>query len=102
MSNAVTDIDQLSEMAIKSKEALGVDKLKVVADAGYCNAIEIEPAKMRTLKPMFQKLTPLSAPNKDYLGKNSSPSTPKIIVTSALREKTYPTDLRGPKNVETR
>lgn len=33
VTNAVTDIDQLSQMAIKSKEALGVGRLKV--DAGY-------------------------------------------------------------------
>ena len=37
--NVVTDIDHFSAMAIQSKEALGVESLKVVADAGYCNPI---------------------------------------------------------------
>jgi transposase len=42
ITNAVTDIDQLSGIAIKAKEALSLDKVKVVADAGYCNAKEIQ------------------------------------------------------------
>ncbi len=42
VTNKVTDIDELSGMAIKAKEELSVDKLKVVADAGYCNAKEIK------------------------------------------------------------
>jgi transposase len=42
VTNAVTDIDQLSDIAIKAKEALSLDKVKVVADAGYCNAKEIQ------------------------------------------------------------
>ena len=42
VTNAVTDIDQLSDMAIKAKETLEVENLKVVADAGYCNAKEVK------------------------------------------------------------
>jgi transposase len=39
--NAVTDIEQLSRMAIGAKHALGVEKLDVVADAGYSNSREV-------------------------------------------------------------
>ena len=42
VTNAVTDIDQLSDIAIKAKNSLSLDKVKVVADAGYCNAKEIK------------------------------------------------------------
>jgi len=42
VTNKVTDVDELSKMAIKAKEELSVDKVKVVADAGYTNAKEIE------------------------------------------------------------
>ncbi len=41
VTNKVTDIDELSGIAIKAKEELSVEKIKVVADAGYCNAKEI-------------------------------------------------------------
>ena len=42
VTNKVTDIDELSRLSIKAKEELSVDKVKVVADAGYTNAKEIE------------------------------------------------------------
>jgi len=42
VTNAVTDIDQLSDIAIKAKNSLSLDKVKVVADAGYCNAKEVK------------------------------------------------------------
>lgn len=41
VTNAVTDIDQLSRMARGAKDALGVETLDVVADAGYCNSREV-------------------------------------------------------------
>lgn len=41
VTNAVTDIDHLGPMALATKEALGVKKLKVVADAGYCNSVQV-------------------------------------------------------------
>jgi hypothetical protein len=34
VTNAVTDVDQMSGIAIKAKETLGVDHMKVVADMG--------------------------------------------------------------------
>lgn len=42
VTNAVTDIEQLSRMAKGAQDALGVETLAVVADAGYCNAKEIK------------------------------------------------------------
>lgn len=41
VTNSVTDINELSKMAIGAKNALGVEQLNVVADAGYCNAQEV-------------------------------------------------------------
>ncbi len=55
VSNAVTDIDQLSAMAIKTKEGLGVDKLTVVADAGYCNATEIQACEDEDIETYVPK-----------------------------------------------
>ncbi len=42
VTNAVTDIAQLSRMAKGAKDALEVETLDVVADAGYCNAQEVK------------------------------------------------------------
>ena len=42
VTNAVTDVDQLSEIAINAKETLETETIKAVADAGYCNAKEIK------------------------------------------------------------
>lgn len=42
VTNAVIDREQLAEMAIKAKEALGVKELEVIADMGYSDAGEIK------------------------------------------------------------
>jgi hypothetical protein len=42
VTNAVTDVDHLSGIAIQAKEALGVDHVKVVADMGYYQGEEIK------------------------------------------------------------
>ena len=42
VTNAILDMEQLSGIAIRAKETLGIDTLKVAADAGYCNAEEVK------------------------------------------------------------
>lgn len=69
VTNAVTDIDQLSSMAIKSKEALGVERLKVVADAGYCNAKEIKACEEAGIEAYTPKINTSNSTKKGLYGK---------------------------------
>lgn len=61
VTNAVTDRDQLSRMAIKAKGALGVDRLKVVADKGYYHGKEIKACEEAGIEPYVSK--PLTSVN---------------------------------------
>lgn len=62
VTNAVTDVDQLSEIAIEAKEALGVvDEVKVVADMGYYNGAEIKACEKEGIEPYISK--PLTSAN---------------------------------------
>jgi hypothetical protein len=69
VTNAVTDIDQLSAMAIKSKEALGVETLQVVADAGYCNAKEIKACEEAGIQVYAPKINTSNSTKKGLYGK---------------------------------
>lgn len=42
VTNAVTDREQLAEMATRAKQVLGVEQLEVIADMGYSDAGEIK------------------------------------------------------------
>lgn len=42
VTNSVTDQNQLSRMAVKAKEVLGVEELEVVADMGYYDGAEVK------------------------------------------------------------
>jgi transposase len=42
VTNAVTDREQLSPMARRAKEVLGVEKLEALADMGYCYGKEVK------------------------------------------------------------
>jgi Transposase DDE domain len=42
VTNAVTDDDQLSPLAIRAKETLGVERMRAVADMGYYHGHEIK------------------------------------------------------------
>ena len=42
VTNAVTDDDQLSPMALRAKETLGVERVRAVADMGYYHGHEIK------------------------------------------------------------
>jgi len=69
VTNAVTDIDQLSSMSLKTKESLGVDTLKVVADSGYCNAKEIEACEDANIEVYAPKINTSKNPKKGLYGK---------------------------------
>ncbi len=69
VTNKVTDIDELSSMSIKAKEALGVDNLKVVADAGYCNAKEIEACEEAGIEAYTPKINTSNCRKKGLYGK---------------------------------
>ncbi|MGB7096790.1 MAG: IS1182 family transposase, partial [Anaerolineales bacterium] len=62
VTNAVTDRDQLSKIAIQAKEALGVEKLKVVADMGYSHGKEIKACEEAGLEPYVP--TPVTSANR--------------------------------------
>jgi transposase len=42
VTNAITDDDQLSPMAMRAKETLGVERIRAVADMGYSHGHEIK------------------------------------------------------------
>jgi transposase len=62
VTNAVTDVDQLSGIAIQAKEALGVDQVKVVADMGYYHGEEIKACEDAGIEPYVAK--PLTSANR--------------------------------------
>lgn len=62
VTNAVTDVDQLSTMARQAKEALSVDQLTVVADMGYSHGEEIKACEEAGITPYVAK--PLTSANR--------------------------------------
>ena len=62
VTNAVTDRDQLSKIAIQAKETLGVERLKVVADMGYSHGKEIKACEEAGLEPYVP--TPVTSANR--------------------------------------
>ena len=56
VTNAVTDIDQLSRIAKEAKNILEVENIKVVADAGYCNAKEIKECENAGIEAYTPKI----------------------------------------------
>lgn len=63
VTNEVKDQNQLSKMAKRAKEILGVDKLEVLADKGYYNALEIKKCVDNKITPYIPK--PGSAVSKE-------------------------------------
>jgi hypothetical protein len=62
VTNEVTDLDHLSGISIEAKEALAVDKLKVVADKGYYHGDEINVCEEVGIEPYVAK--PLTSANR--------------------------------------
>ena len=61
VTNDVTDLNQLSRVAIKAKEIIGVDRLKVVADKGYYNGNEVKKCEEENIEAYISK--PLTSAN---------------------------------------
>ncbi len=55
VTNAVTDQDQLSSMAIQAKDTLEVDTLEVVADVGYYDGVEVKGCLDADITPYIAK-----------------------------------------------
>jgi transposase len=62
VTNACTDTDQLSPMAVRAKETLGVEKLEVLADKGYYNSEQVATCAKNGLAPYIPK--PQNSSNK--------------------------------------
>jgi transposase len=62
VTNAVTDVDQLSGIATTAKDTLGVDQIKVVADMGYYHGDEIKVCEEAGIEPYVSK--PLTSANR--------------------------------------
>lgn len=56
VSNEVKDDKQLSKMAKRAKEILGVEKLEVLADKGYYNSVEIKECVDSGITPYIPEL----------------------------------------------
>ncbi len=98
MSNAVPDIDQLSSMAIIPKEALGVDQLKVVADTGYCNAVEIQICKESGIETYIPKTNTSISTKKGRYGKEQFTDDPEKNGYTCPAGKKLPIGLRAMKS----
>jgi transposase len=62
VTNAVTDVDQLSGIALQVKEALEVEQIKVVADMGYYHGEAIKACEEAGIEPSVAK--PLTSANR--------------------------------------
>jgi len=56
VTNSVNDHGLLSEMAIRAKEALGVEKLEVLADLGYRDGAEVKRCLDEGITPFIPKV----------------------------------------------
>jgi transposase len=55
VTNSRSDTCELSKIASKAKEALGVESLEIVADRGYFNTDEIKRCETLSIKPYISK-----------------------------------------------
>lgn len=69
VTNAVTDIDELSRMAIEAKGILGAERLKVLADAGYCNAREVKACEDAGIEAYTPRILTSSCRKRGLYGK---------------------------------
>jgi transposase len=56
VTNACTDTEQLSPMALRAKETLGVEELEVVADKGYYNSEQVATCAKGGVSPYIPKI----------------------------------------------
>ena len=55
VTNAVTDVEQLADMALSAKETLGLTQTEVVADKGYYSAAEVSRCVAQNITPYIPK-----------------------------------------------
>jgi transposase len=61
VTNDINDINQLSNMAIKAKDTLGVDQITATADTGYHNETEVAKCEQENITCYIPKPQPKSA-----------------------------------------
>lgn len=61
VTNDINDMNQLSNMAIKAKQMLGVDQIDATADTGYHNQTEVEKCEQEHITCFIPKPKPQSS-----------------------------------------
>jgi transposase len=92
VTNEPTDQAQLSKMAVRAKQTLGVEQLEAVADCGYYDGAEVKKCAEEGITSMSQshKLRPIRS--MVCLPKKISVTTQRKTVTSARQEKSWVID----------
>jgi transposase len=103
VTNAVTDRGLLSQMALRAKEALGVERLDVLTDMGYPGLLgqattgsRSKPASKRASPPTSPNPTPPPTRNWASLASKISATTLTMIATGARLESSSPSASKPP------
>jgi transposase len=91
VTNEVTDVNQLADMALEAKEKLGLQQTEVVADAGYYNASEVSRCVDKNIQPLIPKADTSANSRLGLFGKNKFQYDAKkdVYVCPAAQELTY-------------
>jgi transposase len=91
VTNDVTDQKQLSRMAIKAKQTLGVDQLNVVADMGYYDGDEVKTCEENNILVYTEKPNTSANRKKGLYSKDSFhyDSAKDVYICPAKQELTY-------------
>ena len=76
VTNEVTDLHQLANMALEAKANLNLKRAEVVADAGYYNAGEVSRCLEQGITPYIPRATPAPTRRADSMARASSSMTP--------------------------
>jgi transposase len=91
VTNDETDLQQLSEVARQAKENLGVEKLDVVADQGYCNNAQVSLCEQHRITPYITKPDTSANTKAGLFGKSrfTYDATKDVYVCPAGKELTH-------------
>lgn len=78
VTNSVNDHGLLSEMAIRAKEALGVEKLEVLADLGYRDGAEVKRCHDHEITPFIPKVNVSANSKLGLYGKQDFKYLPEV------------------------
>jgi hypothetical protein len=86
-----TAFQQLAQMAVQAKDNLGVQRLDVVADRGYCNNAQVSLCEQRGSIPYLSKADPSANTQAGLFGKSrfTYVATKDVYVCPAGRELTH-------------